>query len=400
MSNAAEITTRGSVPQQLFARQQSLSLLVGLGGIGLSAFGWMIAPDQFYRSYLLAWVFWVGLAIGCLPVQMIHHMTGGAWGLVIRRPLEAGARTLPLMLLLFVPVVIGAHSLYEWARPEAVAVDAVLQHKAPYLNRGFWVLRTIVYFAIWTFLAYRLSGWSREQDRTGDLRLARSMQVLSGPGIVFYFLAVTFAAVDWVMSLDPHWTSTMFGPLLAAGQLLNAFSFVIVMLAILARHEPIAGVIRPDIFQDLGKLLLAFVMVFAYFSFSQFVIIWAGNLPEEIHWYLEHSHGAWWGLGIALIFGHFFVPFFFLLSRDLKRDGRRLAWVAGFLVVMRLVEVFWTLVPLFRPHGISIHWLDVVATAGIGGLWLWWFFRELRSHPLLPLHDPYMKEALGDVAAH
>jgi hypothetical protein len=302
------------------------------------------------------------------------------------------------MLLLFVPVFLGAHTLYAWARPEAVAIDTVLQHKAPFLNRGFWLVRTLVYFAIWIGLAYRLSSWSREQDRTGDVRLARKMQVISGPGIVFYFLAVTFAAVDWVMSLDAHWTSTMFGPLLAAGQLLNAFSFVIVMLSILSRSDPIAAVIRPDIFQDLGKLLLAFVMVWAYFSFSQYLIIWAGNLPEEIHWYLEHSHGGWLAIGLVIIVGHFFLPFFMLLSRDLKRDGRRLAMVCAFIVVMRFIEVFWTLVPLFHPQGVSLHWLDLAAPAGIGGIWLWMFFRELRSQPLLPLHDPYMQEAFGDVA--
>jgi len=397
MSDAANIVSQSSQRPD-FGRQQTLALVVGLAGLAISAIGWTVAPDQFFRSYLFAWIFWVGLAIGCLPVQMIHHLTGGAWGLVIRRPCEAGARTLPLMLLLFVPIFLGTHSLYEWARPDAVAHDAVLQHKAPYLNTGFWLVRTIVYFAIWIGLAYALSGWSREQDRTGDLRLARKMQVISGPGIVFYFLAVTFAAVDWVMSLDAHWYSTMFGPLLAAGQLLNAFAFVIVLLSILAREQPIAGVIRPDIYHDLGKLLLAFVMVYAYFSFSQFLIIWAGNLPEEIKWYLEHSHGAWYAIAIALIFGHFFFPFFMLLSRDLKRDGRKLALVAGFLVVMRFIEVFWTLVPLFHPHGLLVHWLDVAAAAGVGGIWLWMFLRELGSQPILPLHDPYMQEALGDVA--
>jgi len=302
------------------------------------------------------------------------------------------------MLLLFVPVFLGLHSLYEWARPEAVAGDLILQHKAAYLNPGFWIARTILYFAIWIGLAYSLSGWSREQDRTGDVQLARKMQMISGPGIAFYFLAVTFAAVDWVMSLDAHWYSTMFGPLLAAGQLLNAFAFVVVVLAVLSRHQPIAGVIRPDIFHDLGKLMLAFVMVYAYFSFSQFLIIWAGNLPEEIKWYLEHSSGAWYAIAIALIFGHFFLPFFMLLSRDLKRDGRRLAFVAGFIVVMRFIEVFWQLVPLFHPHGFAVHWLDLAAPAGIGGIWLWMFFRELRSQPLLPLHDPFMQEALGDAA--
>jgi hypothetical protein len=396
-SETDTMTTSSQSAAADLARPQSLALRVGVVGLVLCAVGWMASPEQFFRSYLFGWIFWVGLGIGCLPVLMIHHLTGGAWGLVIRRPLEAGARTLPLMLLLFVPILFGVHSLYLWARPEAVAADEVLRHKAAYLNVPFWIARTVVYFAIWIGLAYALSGWSREQDRTGDLRLSRKMQVLSGPGIVFYFLAITFAAVDWIMSLVPHWFSSIFGPLIAAGQLLGAFCFVIVLLYALSRYAPLAGRVRPDVFQDLGKLLLAFVMVYAYFSFSQFLIIWAGNLPEEIHWYLEHSKGGWAAVAIALIFLHFFVPFFLLLSRDLKRSGRLLAMVAGGLVVIRFVEVFWTLVPLFHPHGIAIHWLDLAAPAGVGGLWLWMFFRELRSQPLLPLHDPYLEETLGHV---
>jgi len=391
--------TSPPAPQPDFARAQTMALAIGAVGLVLSLIGWATDPDQFYRSYLTGYVFWVGLALGCLPLMMIHHLTGGAWGLVIRRPLEAATLTLPLMIVLFVPLLFGMHSLYEWARPEVVAADEALRHKAPYLNRTFWLLRTAVYFAIWLGLALRFSSWSREQDRTGDVTLARKMQLLSGPGIIFYFLAVTFAAIDWVMSLDPHWYSSIFGPLLAAGQALNAFAFAIVALAVLSRHQPIAGVIRPDIFHDLGKLLLAFVMVWAYFSFSQFLITWAGNLPEEIRWYLEHSHGGWMALGLAIIVFHFFVPFFLLLSRDLKRNGRVLAVVASAIVLMRFIEIFWTVAPIFHPQGLQVHWLDVAAPAAIGGLWVWTFVWQLKSQPLLPLHDPYMQEAF-EHAAH
>jgi hypothetical protein len=389
--------TNATPPQADFSRPQTIALAVGAAGAALCVAGWLASPDQFFRSYLMAYVFWVGLAIGCLPLMMLHHLTGGAWGLVIRRPLEAGTRTLPLMLLLFVPVVLGMHTLYAWARPEAVAADEVLQHKAPYLNAGFWLIRTVIYFAVWIGLSYRLSGWSREQDRTGDVRLARKMQMLSGPGIVFYFLAITFAALDWVMSLDAHWVSTIFGPLLAVGQVLNAFAFVIVLVALLSRYEPLADAVRPDVFQDLGKLLLAFVMVWAYFSFSQYLIIWAGNLPEEIHWYLEHSKGGWMAMGLAIIVFHFFVPFFLLLSRDLKRSAGVLSLVAGGIIVMRLVEIFWTVTPLFHPEHVTVHWLDLAAVAAVGGFWMWTFLGQLKSQPLLPVHDPYMQEALGHV---
>jgi hypothetical protein len=228
--------------------------------------------------------------------------------------------------------------------------------------------------------------------------LARKMQVVSGPGVVFYFLAITFAAIDWVMSLDPHWSSSIFGPLVAIGQVLNAFSFAIVLLAVCARHEPFHPFVGPGVFHDLGKLLLAFIMVWAYFAFSQFLIIWAGNLPEEIRWYLEHSRGGWMGLGIVIIFCQFFLPFFLLLSRGLKRNMRAIAGVAAFIMLMRFVETFWTITPLFRPSGLSIHWLDVAVPAAIGGLWLWMFLRELQSRPLLPVHDPYFRESFENVA--
>jgi hypothetical protein len=388
----SDATTR-----QNLKRPQTLALGVGVVGLALSAVGWMASPDQFFRSYLLGYLFWFGIALGSLPLIMLQHMTGGAWGLAIRRTLEAGTRTLPFMVVLFVPIVLGMHSLYSWTHPDLVAADAVLRHKAPYLNRPFWIVRSVVYFAIWIGLSSRLNEWSREQDRTGDVTLARKMQLLSGPGVVFYFLAITFAAVDWVMALDPHWYSAMFGPLLAVGQVLNAFAFAILLLALLSPYEPFAPVIRPGVFHDLGKLLLTFVMVWAYFSFSQYLITWAGNLPEEIRWYLEHAGGRWMAFGIFVNFVHFFVPFFLLLSRDLKRNMGLLAGIAVFIMVIRFVEIFWTIGPLFHPSGFTVHWLDLAAPAGIGGIWLWLFLRELRSQPLLPLHDPYMQEAFENV---
>jgi hypothetical protein len=390
-------TPSNGAPMADFSQPRTLALRMGAAGLVLSVLGWITNPEQFYRSYLLGYLFWFGIALGALPLNMLQHMTGGAWGLAIRRLLEAATRTLPLMAVLFVPIVLGMHSLYSWANPEMVAADPVLRHKAPYLNPTFWLIRTALYFAIWIGLSWRLNAWSREQDRTGEAVLSRKMQTLSAPGVVFYFLAITFAAIDWVMALVPHWYSTIFGPLIAVGQVLNAFAFVVMMLALLARYEPFAPVVGPPVFHDLGKLMLAFVMLWAYFSFSQFLIIWAGNLPEEIRWYLDHSHGYWMGVGIVINLVHFFVPFALLLSRDLKRNMRALARVAGFVVLMRFLETLWMIVPLFHPAGLAIHWLDLAAPAGVGGIWLWWFFREVAAEPLLPLHDPYMQEAFEHV---
>jgi hypothetical protein len=397
MSETRVMTNPSAAPHLNFVKPQAIALGAAVVGLVLCAVGMVTNPGQFYHSYLVGYLFWFGIALGCLPLLLINQMTGGAWGLVIRRPLEAATRTLPLLLVLFIPVILGMHYLYEWTHPDLVAADSVLRHKAAWLNKPFWIARVFVYFAIWIGIAYRLSSWSAEQDRTGDVNLTRKMQVLAGPGIVFYFLAITFAAVDWVMSLDPHWLSSIFGPLIAAGQVLNAFAFMILLLAILAPYQPFAGILRPGVFHDQGKLLLAFVMIWTYFSFSQLLIIWAGNLPEEIHWYLEHSKGTWMTLGIFIILFHFFVPFFLLLSRDLKRNPRTLAAVASWLIFMRFVEIFWTVTPLFHPENVTLSYLDVACTVGIGGIWMWVFLHELKSRPMIPLHDPYLEISLEKV---
>jgi hypothetical protein len=241
--------------------------------------------EQLFRSYLIAYLFWFGIALGCLPLLMLHHLVGGAWGFVIRRILEAGTRTLPLMIVLFVPLLLGIHSLYEWSDPEIVARDQILQAKHAYLNVSFFIIRAVVYFAAWIIFAYFLNRWSAEQDATGNPILLRRFQLLSAPGIVVYTLGITFASIDWGMSLEPHWFSTIYGMLFIVGQTLAALAFVIPVAVLLSDSPPASGFMKADVFQDLGNLLLAFVMLWAYISFSQYLIIWAGNLPEEIPWY-------------------------------------------------------------------------------------------------------------------
>jgi hypothetical protein len=371
------------------------ALAVGIGGAVLCAIGWGVSPGQFFRSYLVAYLFWLGIALGCLGILMLQHLTGGAWGIVIRRLLESGARTLPLLALLFVPILFGLQELFVWARPEAVAADEILQHKSLYLNVPFFIVRAVVYFAAWTGLAWLLCRWSARQDATGDPRLIRKLGTLSGPGIVIYVLTMTFASVDWVMSLEPHWFSTIFGGLLVAGQALAAMAFVIAALSLLAGRKPLAGVIGSAHFHDLGKLLLAFVMVWSYFAFSQFLIIWAGNLPEEIPWYLSRLTGGWEWLGLALVIAQFAAPFLLLLSRDFKRNANRLARVAALVVLLRLLDMYWMIAPAFDPGAFAIHWLDIVAPLGLGGIWLAVFVWQLGRMPLLPLRDEYLPEAIG-----
>jgi hypothetical protein len=343
----------------------------------------------------------LGIALGSLAISMIHHMTSGGWGMVSRRALEAASRTLPLVTLYFVPIAIfGLQPLYLWARPDAVAGDAVLQAKAPYLNVPFFLGRAAFYFVVWNVLAMTLSRWSREQDE-GELwpiGRERKFRLLSAAGLLLYALTITFASIDWVMSLDPHWYSTIFGILFMGGQGLSALAFAIIVLTAVRNLPPFEGVIKPLHFHDLGKLMFAFTMLWAYFSFSQFLIIWSGNLPEEIPWYLERLHGVWGFVAISLVLVQFAAPFLLLLSRDLKRNPAMLRNVAVIVLAMRFVDLLWLVKP--GAEGLTLHWMDLVLPAGMFGLWLFVFVSQLRRRPALPVHDPYFAEAMAVHGGH
>ena len=393
-----------TAPSRL-AGVQRLALGVGVAGLALCAVGFAAGREQFFKSYLLAYVFWVGVSLGSLALMMVGHLSGGAWAVVIRRVNEASSRVLPFMAILFVPIAFGVHELYIWANPDIVAHDAVLQHKAPYLNVPFFIVRTAIYFTIWSSLAFLISKLSLDQE-SGEHGQALKMQRLSGGGLVLYALTVLFMSVDWIMSLDPHWFSTIYGILFMGGQGLSAMAFTIAVIVLLSRTEPMSRVIAPAHLHDLGKLMLAFVMLWAYFSFSQFLIIWSANLPEEIPWYLKRMGGGWGYVGLGLIFLHFALPFVLLLSRDLKRNGRTLIGVALAVIVMRLVDLFWLIGPLGhndpaeaghyvgQPAILHLHWLDAVAPIAVGGIWVAIFLWQLQTRSLLPLGEPYLAEAL------
>jgi hypothetical protein len=373
-------------------RLQRAALAAGVIGLGLCAAGAFASPAQFLRSYLVAYLFWFGIALGCLAILMIHHIAGGAWGAVIRRVLESGTRTLPLMLVLFLPLALGLGSLYEWARPEAVAHDAVLQHLHLYLNVPFFLARVVFYFAVWLTIAVFLNRWSLQQDGSHDPAITYRMELLSRGGLVAVGLTMSFAAIDWVMSLEPHWHSSIYGFLIIGGQVLAAMAFVIPMAALLAQREPLARVIGAQQFHDLGKLMLAFVMLWAYFSLSQFLIIWSANLPEEIPWYLRRMRGGWQIIGVAIILFHFVLPFLLLLSREVKRSAGTLALVALFVLFIRFVDLFWLVTPAFSPTALRVHWLDVVAPVGVGGVWLWVFVWQLQGRPVVAVNDPSLPQ--------
>lgn len=353
---------------------------------------------QFFRSYLVGFIFWLGVTLGCLGLLMLQHLTGGAWGMVIRRLLEAGTRCLPLMLLLFLPIAIfGLPHLYEWMHIGEVhdeKVRELLTAKQPYLNPTFYLIRAALYFAIWFVLMYFLNKWSADQDRTAERGYTKKMGMLSGPGIILFVFTVTFASVDWVMSLDAEWFSTIYGLLFVAGWTLSAFSFVIASLVWLATRKPLEGIVRAPHFHDLGKLLLAFVMLWAYFSFSQFLIIWSGNIPEETKWYLHRLRGGWGWIGIGIVLLHFALPFVMLLSRDLKRNAGKLVLIAGLIFLMRFIDLYWLIVPEFNRGHLKIEWMSLAAPIAFGGLWIAFFIWHLRLRPLLPINDPYLEEAI------
>ena len=370
------------------------AVIAGVVALILLAFGAFFEPHQFFRSYLWSYVFYVGVAVGCMAWLMTQNLSGGAWGVVIRRPCEAAARTIPLLALLFVPLAFGVHSLYGWSHPDIVAADEILRHKRVYLNLPFFLIRTAAYFAGWILFEWRLNVWSAREDRDDTDWPHKRMARLSAPGLVFWGFSITFMAIDWVLSIEPHWFSTIFGMLFMAGQGLSSMAFLITLMVLLSHLPPMSAVLTPRHLHDLGKLLLANVMVWAYFSFSQLLIIWAGNLPSEIPWYLERMRGGWQYVGLALIFLHFAVPFALLLSRDLKRNFKLLMGVAVFILIMRYVDLFWLVAPAFRKGAFGVSWMDFAAPIGLGGVWLAYFLTQLEKRPLMPLHDPHLEEVL------
>jgi len=388
------------VPPQLERLQRGAAVAAVVGILAL-LLGLVLDPTQFFRSYLLGFLFWIGIGVGCLSIAMIHHLSGGAWGVVIRRILEAGARTLRFAPLFFLPLAFGLPRVYEWAGPEA-AHDEILKHKSLYLNPPFFLGRAAFYFVVWGLLAHYLNKWSLQMDRGPDARLSQRLEALSGGGLVLMGLTITFSSVDWAMSLDPHWFSTIYGMLFMIGQALSALAMVIVLVSLIGNEPPLLGVVRPSMIHDLGKLLLAFVMVWAYISFSQFLIVWSGNLPEEIPWYIRRLGSGWQWLALILVVFHFALPFLLLLSRDLKRNARTLGMVAAGVLLVRLVDLFWLVGPDMKGHGhgLSVHWMDLAAAVALGGAWLWTFASNLKDRPLLPLGEPELREMLEAAEAH
>jgi hypothetical protein len=413
MSAVRTNTTEFRVPEAVNAIPQR-SLGIGLL-FGVASLIFALVPatrEQFFHSYLIGFMLWLGVALGSMAFLMIQHLTGGKWAMVIRRQLEAAMNTLPLMAVLFIPILAaGIPYLYNgnhegvggwsgWLHPDP-ADKHLVEMSHSYLTVSGYTGRAVIYFAIWLGLAFILSRWSAEQDRPPVQNLSPRFRTIAAPGIILYAFTISFAVIDWVMSIDPHWYSTIFGFIFIVGECLSAMCMMVIIERILSRYEPTASLLKPKEVHDHGKLMLTFILLWAYFSFSQLLIIWAGNLPMEIRFFTRRLNSGWQVIALGLVIFHFAIPFLFLLSRPFKRNPRSLVRLAAWLLFMRFIDLFWYIEPSFHK-ALTFYWgylLDLIVPIAIGGLWLALFFRNLRSRPLLPVYDLHAQEFLEYVGA-
>jgi hypothetical protein len=379
-------------------RLGTAALWLGVAGLAASAVGYFTNPEQFFFSWLTAFVFWTSIALGALFFVMLHHLVNARWSVVVRRLAENVMATLPFMVIFALPVLLGMSHLYHWSHPEAVATDALLQSKSPFLNPTFFVIRTAGYFLIWLVLYWILRGASLRQDEGQDEALTRRLRTTSAPGMILFALTITFAAFDWLMSLDAHWYSTIFGAYIFAGAVLGLLAFLVLAVLTLQRHDALREVISPEHYHDLGKLLFAFTVFWAYMAFSQYFLIWYGNIPEETIWFLQRGEGTWLHVSLLLVIGHFGVPFFFLFPQPAKRNPKALRFISVWLLVMHWVDLYWIVMPSLHHHGVHLSWIDLACMAGIGGIFVWRFWRTVVPHPLVPVGDPLLDASIHSLS--
>jgi hypothetical protein len=380
-------------------RGQRLALVAGIAAAALGILGAVLNVRLFLHAYLTAYWFGLAIALGCLGVLMVQNLAGGLWGATIRRPLEAGARTLPMMAVLFLPVLLGINVLYLWTQPVGSGLVTLPAFKQFYLSVPFFVLRAIIYFAVWIFLEWRLTAWSVERDEHPDPALTQRMAGLSAIGLVLLGLTVTFAAVDWLMSLEPTWSSSIFGAMVGMGAMLLGFAFATGLLTLWAQHEPFAGVVSPNLFNSLGSLLLAFLMLWAYLTFSQLILMYAGNLADEIFWYTQRIQDGWLWVAVLIALFGFVLPFLFLIFRGAKRHRRILGWICLDLIIVQYINMFWIVEPAFARDSPLVIAYNVVLVVAIGGLWLAMFARQLSHRPLIAPYDPQLISGLATARA-
>ena len=392
---ASAPTTRPAVAG--VARAQVPALIIGVLGIAAAAFGWFTNADAFFKAWLAPFIFWFLIAAGALAILCLQYVTGGEWGVLIRRPLGAAARTIPLFLLFGIPIVLGLDHIYSWANHDIVAHDHLLQRKQGYLNATAWTIRALIYFAAWTWWAWWIRRLSVEFAKTRSPFTELSRRKWSSAGLLMIVLTLTFSGVDWVMSLEPKWYSSMFGIAFTVGAGLSAFAFVTLFLVLLSPTDAMAGILKPSHFRDLGNLMLAFTMLWAYTNFSQFLLVWYGNIKEETPYYLKRMHGGWGVVSLILIVFHFFLPFFMLLMRGIKDHPKTIGIVTVIILLMRFVDAVWLVVPAHFNH-FHFSWITLAAFLGIGGLWLATFIWQLKGQTIIPIHETWVEEAIREGA--
>ncbi len=378
---------------------QNRALLLAAAGLGLTLVGGLFDARRALQAYHVAFVFWAGIAVGALLINMSFHAGKAKWYVVVRRILETIPLSSWLFLLLAVPVLLGMGRLFPWVDPSGLAPELrhLAEHRRPYLNVPFFVIRTVLYFAIWIAIAHLLYGWSTRQDESRDPLLTAKQRWLGAGALPLVGLAITFAAFDWQMSLDLRLFSTIFGLYYFAGSFLAAFA-VLVLAVNASRAEGLPGALmNANHYHSLGKWMLAFVCFWGYMAFSQYLLMWIANLPEEVPWYLARNKTAWLPIGVFLVVFHFLVPFFALLSRDLKRSPRGLSATAVYILIVHYVDVYWVMMPALRHDAagaISPHWTDLTALVGVGAAGVAFVLWRLRGRPAVPVGDPYLEESL------
>ena len=380
------------------ARAQMPALLIGILGLLGSAAGFAMNRPEFFKAWLAPFVFWFLIAAGALAVLMLQYVTGGEWGLLIRRPLGAAARTIPLFLLFGLPIAFGLEHIYVWANQDYIAHDLLMQKKQFWLTQNGWLIRALVYFVLLTLWAWRIRILSLDFAKTRSPYTELSRRKWSSAGLLMIVFALTFVSIDWVMSLEPKWYSSMFGIAFTVGAGLSAFAFVTFFLTLLADNPAMEGVLKPSHFRDLGNLMLAFTMLWAYTNFSQFLLIWYGNIKEETPYYLKRMHGVWGWMALALVVFHFFLPFFMLLMRSIKDRPKTIAIVTIILLVMRFVDIYWLVAPAHYGETFHFSWITIAAFFGIGGIWLWAFIQQLKGQTIIPIHESWVDEAIREGA--
>ncbi len=373
------------------------ALVLGLVGLGASAIGYVQDKDQFYHSYLVAFFFWLTVALGSLFFILLHHLTRANWSTVLRRLSESIMSTIPFMLVLFVPILFGLHDLYHWSHEDAVATDQLLQLKSPYLNVPFFLIRVAFYFTVWTVAAFALIKFSNKQDRGHEDSLYIKMRKVSAPGLLLFAFTLTFAAFDWLMSLEPHWYSTIFGVYIFSGTFIAAIAFTIIMVAYQIKQGVLKGVITVEHRHNLGKLLFAFTVFWAYIGFSQYLLIWYANIPEETFWFLQRWEGSWKIVSIILPIGHFGLPFLMLIPRAAKRSFGWLLFMAVYMLIMHYIDIYWIVMPNHLKQNAAWGWVDLSTFVGIGGIFVWLFWRKFTEGALVPVNDPGLKLSMEQV---